>query len=105
LRALLARTLLEPGQLLTLADVRGHADHFRVVVLTQPWPDDRRIEAARVGQHHGERHQLLPALEIVDATSRTTAISSHACRCGHASQSAATFSGRRLNAVVVKPRR
>ena len=105
LRALLPCALLEAGELLTLTDVGRHADHVGVVVLTQPRHDDGRVQAARVRQHHSERHQLLPRLENAGATARTTAISSQACFFGHAMQSAATFSGSALSTVVEKPRR
>ena len=39
-----------------LTDVSGHADDPRVVVLAQPWNDDRRVETARIREDDRARH-------------------------------------------------
>ncbi len=38
-------------QLLALAEIGGEGDHLGLVGLLQPLQDDRRIEAARIGEH------------------------------------------------------
>ena len=39
----------------TLADIAGNTDNASVVVLAQPWYDDRGIESARIGEDDGRR--------------------------------------------------
>mmetsp|Transcript_7376 Transcript_7376/g.20112 ORF Transcript_7376/g.20112 Transcript_7376/m.20112 type:complete len:469 (-) Transcript_7376:44-1450(-) len=39
-------------ELLALSEIRGKGDHLAVVLLLKPLEDDRRIQTARVRQHH-----------------------------------------------------
>ena len=45
---------LAPGrlQLLALAQIGREGDHLGLVCLLQPLQDDRRVETARIGEHH-----------------------------------------------------
>src|SRR5438876_5413777 len=51
-RAHLSRLRLDGLQVLSLAQVRAEGHHLAAIGLLQPFEDDRRVEAARVGQHN-----------------------------------------------------
>src|SRR5947209_3049943 len=56
-RARFVRLLDHRLDVISLANIADHGDHFIRIVFLQPWNDDRRIESTGISKHNFLRHE------------------------------------------------